>query len=206
MAPHAGEHPDSVRSFEMIETTALRKRAEAAIDALLALLDEMDGDPDLEEAGDDEPALGWEGGAPDRFFRVSPWTLARSYDDTDREQDAGDEPEGPDTDREYAALERHGMGFIRSGLDDTEEDDPAGGDVLDEPHDADTFTDIIADDGAMALLHEEIWFQDRMVMTFNERRDASNAALQSLANVTGRTFQSFHWPLTLNPANDRGMK
>ncbi|WAC29246.1 hypothetical protein [Ancylobacter sp. SL191] len=135
MGIHVREHPNSVRRFEMIETTALRRRMERAVEALLAALDDMDGDPDLEDA---DPA----------------------------EMD-----------------------------DFPEEDDPPGGDVVDEPHDADTFTDLIADQDAAELLQDELWFAERMDLTRNERRDASNATLQALAKVTGRSFGSLHCPM-----------
>lgn len=39
-------------------TNTMRVRMEAAIETLLALLDEMDGNPDLEEGADDEPYIG----------------------------------------------------------------------------------------------------------------------------------------------------
>lgn len=64
MAPHAGEQENYARDFTMVEARALRKRTEAAIEALVALLDELDIDPDLEpdedaeDGGDDEPSLG----------------------------------------------------------------------------------------------------------------------------------------------------
>ncbi|AXS39703.1 hypothetical protein [Breoghania sp. L-A4] len=35
----------------------MRKRIEAAIDGLVALLDQIDGDPDLEDGGDFEPTV-----------------------------------------------------------------------------------------------------------------------------------------------------
>lgn len=38
-------------------TNTMRVRMEAAIETLLALLDEMDPDPDLEEGADTEPSL-----------------------------------------------------------------------------------------------------------------------------------------------------
>lgn len=38
-------------------STIPRKDIEAAIEALIAFLDLMDGDPDLEEGGDMEPSL-----------------------------------------------------------------------------------------------------------------------------------------------------
>ncbi len=40
-------------------TPAMRARLEATIDALVGLLDEIDGDADFEPANDDEPSLGW---------------------------------------------------------------------------------------------------------------------------------------------------
>lgn len=101
----------SPRTFEMVESTRFRARVAAAIDSLMALLDEIDGDCDL------EPSLGFS------LFLGDPRMV-------DLEQDAGDEPEGPDTDRELTALERHGNGFTYSGPDDCEmngdEDDDDG--------------------------------------------------------------------------------
>lgn len=41
------------REFVMVERRQLRERAERAIEALIAMLDELDGDPDLEDNGDD---------------------------------------------------------------------------------------------------------------------------------------------------------
>lgn len=49
--------PDQTSFMPM--TPALRARIEAAIERLVALLDAIDGDPDLELMGDDEPSLGW---------------------------------------------------------------------------------------------------------------------------------------------------
>lgn len=40
-------------------TRAMRMRIEATIEQLVGLLDEIDGDADLEPANDDEPSLGW---------------------------------------------------------------------------------------------------------------------------------------------------
>jgi hypothetical protein len=36
-----------------------RREIESAIERLIALLDFVDGDPDLEDGSDDEPSLGW---------------------------------------------------------------------------------------------------------------------------------------------------
>lgn len=57
----------TMREFVMVERQQLRLRAEAAIETLLRLLDEIDGDADLEPDGDEldddgdlrEPELGW---------------------------------------------------------------------------------------------------------------------------------------------------
>ncbi len=38
---------------------SLRRAVEAQIDQLIAFLDYIDGDPDLEPVADDEPLLGW---------------------------------------------------------------------------------------------------------------------------------------------------
>lgn len=51
---HFGERGGYVPEFVMVDTQRLRARMEAAVDTLLALLDEMDGDPDLEESADME--------------------------------------------------------------------------------------------------------------------------------------------------------
>ncbi|TIW71235.1 MAG: hypothetical protein E5V56_00835, partial [Mesorhizobium sp.] len=80
-------------------TAARRLRIERTVEALLAILDDADGDPDMEpngdregESSDYEPSLGWtlatnqtlalEGGANPFFL--------------DGEFDAGDSPEQPD--------------------------------------------------------------------------------------------------------------
>jgi hypothetical protein len=57
-------------SFRMRQTTTadampalspatLRQNIEASIERLLAMLDTLDGDPDLEPDADGEPSLGW---------------------------------------------------------------------------------------------------------------------------------------------------
>jgi hypothetical protein len=48
MRTHFSERANSVRTFEMVETTALRRRIEDTVERLLIMLDEIDGDPDLE--------------------------------------------------------------------------------------------------------------------------------------------------------------
>ena len=48
-------------------TVTLRTLIENVIEDLLLLLDEIDGDESLEEAGDKEPWLGWPEGGPSRL-------------------------------------------------------------------------------------------------------------------------------------------
>ena len=100
----------------------LRPQIEAAIERLLAVLDTIDDDVDLEPSNDDEPSLGWPEGNVSRFSG-SVSDLEEDYSDSepslaepenpegsqarwgrsrrgDGEQDAGDEGE-PDEDSEH---------------------------------------------------------------------------------------------------------
>lgn len=83
----------------------MRKRIAAAVDALVALLDHIDGDADLEEdnppeddapaedVGDEEPSLGWTG-----YGRGHPKMALGGYDE-DRERTTGPrDEEGDDAD------------------------------------------------------------------------------------------------------------
>lgn len=45
------------REFVMVERQRLRERAERTIEALIGLLDELDGDPDEEDGGDAEDEI-----------------------------------------------------------------------------------------------------------------------------------------------------
>jgi hypothetical protein len=45
-----------------------RKRLEDAIEKAIALLDEIDGDADIEDGADDEPSLGWTGSGHPRVL------------------------------------------------------------------------------------------------------------------------------------------
>ncbi|MGQ3674019.1 hypothetical protein ACT6QH_00725 [Xanthobacter sp. TB0139] len=58
MGTHVRERESHVLEFVMVERELLRRRMEAAIEAMLVMLDELDGDPDLEPE-EDEPWLGW---------------------------------------------------------------------------------------------------------------------------------------------------
>lgn len=86
MGTHGRERGSCVRTFQMLETSNLRPRIEAAIEGLLSLLDEMDGDPDLEPGEDAEPALG----SLEQSWNRDIWSRGGR---DDSEQDAGDEPE-----------------------------------------------------------------------------------------------------------------
>lgn len=122
MNMHGRERERCVRTFEMVETEALRPRIEAAINTLLALLDELDGDADLEpsfgelrpgaadEAEEDDPGEDgadcepWLGSI--EFYPTQAPCYAAGWDQSrwgcsgrsDRESDAGDEPEHDDAD------------------------------------------------------------------------------------------------------------
>lgn len=80
-------HPDPTVFLPM--TPSLRSRIEATIEQLLALLDQIDGDPDLEPGADDEPSLGW------TYFRDGMSAYTCDSDGDDRElEDEHDEDEG----------------------------------------------------------------------------------------------------------------
>lgn len=61
-----------------------RAKLEAHIEQMIALLDELDGDPDFEEGGDDEPSIG-------AFGRISKHGLQYDLEDdqSDSEPDLG---------------------------------------------------------------------------------------------------------------------
>jgi hypothetical protein len=81
--------PEFVTIFLPV-TSAMRARLEQTIEALVALLDEIDGDADLEPGVDDEPSLGWTYG-----FDGSPAPVRDDCDD-DRELDLADDEDGGD--------------------------------------------------------------------------------------------------------------
>jgi len=102
------------------------RMAADAVDHLIALMDTLDAaGEDLEpEAGYDLPEGDDERCASSEVDDEHPlgWTACMSQVNLGRNTD----------DLEETALERHGRGFIRSGPDDSEDDDPAGGQQLDE--------------------------------------------------------------------------
>lgn len=74
MNTHVRERERCVRTFEMVETEALRPRIEAAIESLLALLDEIDGDADQEMDEDEEDDSPEDGG--DLEHDIAEWGVA----------------------------------------------------------------------------------------------------------------------------------
>ena len=115
-------------------TPAFQQRLGEAIEGLIALLDEIQGDPDLEDGHDagpsgdeDEPSIGSAQEGPQAFW---------AYGGTD-------DLEGGDADAEpiLASPERHGSqahwadGARSVRKDDCEEENEHGGDIQDEPHD-----------------------------------------------------------------------
>lgn len=98
------------RAVSANETTALARRSsrqklEAAIEAAIAALDALDGDPDLEPIEDDEPSLGAREGRPggiafDARFREwrdgadqTEWGRTGSSDDREYDEAEMGEPE-----------------------------------------------------------------------------------------------------------------
>jgi hypothetical protein len=77
-------------------TPGMRKRLEATVESLIALLDEIAGDPDLEEAGDEEPSLGW----PER----GPAALWKDVPQDDREADDSDDEDGADAEPSLGSI------------------------------------------------------------------------------------------------------
>lgn len=70
---------------------ALRLRIEAAIESLIALLDEIDGNPDLEDGGDSEPSLCGVGMAPNGGMGL--YRAGQMHHDLEVEEEGGDPTE-----------------------------------------------------------------------------------------------------------------
>lgn len=65
MNMHVRERERCAREFTMVETSTFRDRLEHTIEALIALLDAIDGDADLEPTFGDIPASGFDEGEED---------------------------------------------------------------------------------------------------------------------------------------------
>jgi len=182
------------RAVEAVESVRFRTLVGAAIEALVDLLDGLDPDPDIELDSDGEPALGW------REERRGQGACPTSGG----EAETGSWPEHPNQqhiagsarhheDEEETALERRGEGFIPSGPDDSEDSDPGGGDILDQPHDdEDGYGGIFADADAVDHLRDEIAFQRWMDNSRPARFKAHEATCAQITKVTGREPVS-HW-------------
>lgn len=83
------QHP---RAVELVARRQLRRKVEAAVDRLLAILDDLDGDPEA------EPWLG----ATEANVITPQWPRGST---DDREEDAGDAPEIEDEHADHADLE-----------------------------------------------------------------------------------------------------
>lgn len=79
-------------------TPALRRRLEATVEQLIALLDEVDGDTDLEPNNDNEPMLGWVDRGPYAWEATDDREAEDEHDEDggDREPDVDDEPDAPE--------------------------------------------------------------------------------------------------------------
>ncbi|MCB4767824.1 hypothetical protein LGR54_04345 [Ancylobacter sp. Lp-2] len=110
--------------------------------------------------------------------------------DTDAEQELG---------WTLGVNQEHALAWCTLDASGTAEpDDHGGGDINDEPHDAED--DMAADPDALHLLRDEFVFSQMMSDTRVERHEASNAALQQLADMTGQSFRAVHWPrVTMHP-------
>ena len=113
---YGGHHPHAT----VAERLAARRELSLIIERALVALDALDGDPDLEPAGDErddpgdlyEPSIG----AHEAVDQLKGWWSTpynRFLNCADLEAD--------DSDAEHTALERHGKGFVRSGPDDAED-------------------------------------------------------------------------------------
>jgi hypothetical protein len=115
------------RTVYLAVTPAMRRVLAAMAENLLEMLDQIDGDPDLEEPGDLEPSLGWGERGP------SVLTAYEAHDDREQEiehdEDNGDrEPEetdcdlaGAETDLEHADGDYDGPLLIWGGNEDAPE-------------------------------------------------------------------------------------
>lgn len=131
-----------------------------SIERLIDLLDELDGDCDLEDSADGEPSLGWPAGTgrypqnydlePTRLYlsQFTTWKgeIDLECDEEDLEDDGTAEPwlGSPEVyitagygvnGREYRDHQGNQVLWARGGTSDREEENEHGGDILDVPHD-----------------------------------------------------------------------
>ncbi|TPN49350.1 hypothetical protein [Mesorhizobium sp. B1-1-7] len=107
-------------------TPKLRLQLATTIENLIALLDEVDGDADLEDDAADEPSLGWN-------------DINQPGGVDDRELDSCDDEDCHDREPTMSGSNSIDQTHAYRGSshqDECEEENEHGGDVLDEPHDA----------------------------------------------------------------------
>lgn len=92
----------------------MRSRLAATCEALIALLDEIDGDVNLEDTADDEPHLGWPNGGQK--------PTAEMACDEDREADDCDLEQGSDDERELGWENDGSQASLHSSMYDGEPD------------------------------------------------------------------------------------
>lgn len=180
--PDYGQQPLADRATARRDLSLIIERAIEALDAL-------DGDPDYEsedeeDESDREPSLGAPEGASPVAYRVDLCGYAI--------------PSLAFRVRSQARWAGGSRLDLEECHDGREEDDDGGGDILDEPHDAEE--DRCADADALHLFYDEMWFVRQMEDTRDERQRAREGALQRLADITGRPAQSQVWPrVTFRP-------
>jgi hypothetical protein len=94
-------------------TPSMRQKLAATCEALIALLDEIDGDENLEETADDEPLLGWPNGKR---------PTAEMSCDQDREHDDCDLETSHDDERELGWQNEGSQASLHSSMYDGEPD------------------------------------------------------------------------------------
>ena len=111
--PADGEAMPTATAFLAV-TPTMRRRLAATCEALIALLDEIDGDENLEETADNEPHLGWPNAG-------QPAVAAMSSDD-DREADSADYESSHDEEHQLGWQNEGSQSSLHSSPDDREDD------------------------------------------------------------------------------------
>lgn len=112
--PTAAESNGSSESTAFLAVTpSMRQKLAATCEALIALLDEIDGDENLEETADDEPHLGWPSGRQPN---------AEMSCDDDLEADDCDLESGSDDERELGWQDEGSQASLQGSLYDGEPD------------------------------------------------------------------------------------
>lgn len=165
-APTWAQRQREIEAEEREAMCALRRRVAEAVAAGIDFLDRTDGDADLEDGGDDEPSLC---GASSCYLGGT-LTPSTSLGD-DREDDAGDNPEeenehASECDRGEDSLgsvggTAPGLGMSQTSwslgfMGDIEAVNEDGGDINDEPHDAEEDDDQDSGIGDLEGLHEQV--------------------------------------------------